>query len=89
MPGIFDSKLFNAEVFQGYVDRIPNTKRSELIKSRALRPRPDLASAMRDQTGGNYITTQLRGLISGTTPLNYDGQTNITSENTKTLACVR
>ncbi len=85
MPGIFDSKLFNAEVFQGYVDRIPNTKRSELVKSRALRPRPDLASAMTDQTGGNYITTTLRGLISGSTPSNYDGQTDIAADKTKTF----
>ncbi len=84
MPGIFDSKLFNAEVFQGYVDRIPNLKLNRLIQSRAIRMRPDLAAAMRDQTGGNYITTQLRGLIGGK-PLNYDGQTNITSENTKTF----
>lgn len=85
MPGIFDSKTFNSEVFQGYVDRIPNTKRNELIRSRAIRPRPDLAGAMRDQTGGNYITTTLRGLISGTTPLNYDGTTDITSNKTVTF----
>lgn len=84
MPGIFDSKLFNAEVFQGYVDRIPNLKLNRLIQSRAIRMRPDLAAAMRDQTGGNYITTTLRGLINGT-PVNYDGSTNITAESTKTF----
>ena len=28
---VFDSKNFNAEVFQRYVDTIPNTKRNELI----------------------------------------------------------
>ena len=84
MPGIFDSKLFNAEVFQGYVDRIPNLKLNRLIQSRAIRMRPDLAAAMRDQTGGNYITTPMRGLIGGA-PVNYDGSTNITAENTKTF----
>ena len=84
MPGIFDAKLFNADVFQGYVDRIPNLKLNRLIQSRAIRMRPDLAAAMRDQTGGNYITTTLRGLIGGT-PLNYDGATNITSNKTKTF----
>lgn len=85
MP-FFDSKLFNGEVFQKYVDRVPNTKLNELIKSRAIMPRPDLASAMTDQVGGNYITTPLKGLISGTTPLNYDGVTNITSQTTQTFS---
>lgn len=85
MKGVFNHKIFNAEVFQGYYDRIPNTKRNELIKSRAIRPRQDLATAMADGTGGNVITTQLRGLIGGK-PVNYDGQTNITAESTVTFS---
>lgn len=83
---LFDAKLFNAEVFQQYVDRIPNTKLNELIRSRAIRQRPDLVQAMQDQVGGNYITTPLLGLIRGAQPVNYDGQTNITSNNTKTFS---
>ena len=82
----FDAKLFNGEVFQRYVDRIPNTKLNELVRSSAIRQRPDLAQAMADQVGGNYLTTPLLGLISGSTPLNYDGVTNITSQNTKTFS---
>lgn len=85
MP-FFDSKLFNGEVFQKYVDRVPNTKLNELIKSRAIVSRNDLATAMTDQVGGNYITTPLKGLISGSTPLNYDGVTDITSQNTQTFS---
>ena len=85
MP-FFDSKLFNGEVFQKYVDRVPNTKLNELIKSRAIVSRNDLVTAMADQVGGNYLTTPLKGLISGTTPLNYDGVTNITSQNTQTFS---
>lgn len=85
MP-FFDSKLFNGEVFQKYVDRVPNTKLNELIKSRAIVSRNDLATAMADQVGGNYLTTPLKGLISGTTPLNYDGVTNITSQTTQTFS---
>lgn len=85
MPGIFDGKLFNAEVFQKYMDRLPNLKRDELIKSRAIRPRPDLASRMADQTGVNYITTPLLGLISGSKPANYDGKTDIPTNKTKTF----
>ena len=82
----FDSKIFNGEVFQKYVDRVPNTKLNELIKSRAITQRQDLASAMADQVGGNYITTPLKGLIRGSVPVNYDGVTNITSNSTKTFS---
>lgn len=84
MPGIFDNKLFNAEVFGQYVERIPNLRKNELLKSKAIRPRPDLSTLMSDQVGGNYVATPLKGLISGSTPLNYDGKTNITSQTTET-----
>jgi len=82
----FDSKIFNGEVFQKYVDRVPNLKLNELLKSRAVVSRQDLATAMADQVGGNYLTTPLKGLISGSTPLNYDGVTNITSQTTQTFS---
>lgn len=81
--GLFDAKNFNGEVFQQYVETIPNTKRNELIRSRAIRQRPDLRQAMSDQTGGNYITTPLMGLLSGSTPTNYDGATNIVPKGTE------
>lgn len=86
MSEIFNSKIFNGEVFQKYVDRIPNTKLNELIKSRAVTQRQDLVGAMKDQTGGHYITTPLKGLISGSVPLNYDGVTDITADQTKTFS---
>ena len=82
--GLFDAKNFNGEVFQQYVETIPNTKRNELIKSRAIRQRPDLKQVMSDQTGGNYITTPLMGLISGSVPTNYDGSTDIDPKGTET-----
>lgn len=82
--GQFDAKTFNAEVFQKYMETIPNVKRNELIRSRAIRQRPDLAQVMSDQVGGNYITTPLLGLISGSTPTNYDGQTDIDPKGTET-----
>lgn len=82
---VFDKKIFNGEVFKGYVDRIPNPNKTELIKSRAIRPRPDLATAMADQDGGNYLTTTLKGLINNTTPQNYDGSTDIKAGSTATF----
>lgn len=85
MP-LFDAKLFNGEVFQKYVDRVPNVHLNALINSGALVGRPELAGAMSDQVGGNYLTTPLKGLISGTVPLNYDGVTDIDSVNTQTFS---
>lgn len=81
----FNYKLFNGEVFQKYVDRVPNVHLNALISSGAIIQRPELASAMSDQVGGNYLTTPLKGLISGAIPLNYDGVTDITSNNTQTF----
>ena len=86
MSELFNAKIFNGEVFQKYVDRIPNTKLNELIRSRAVTQRQDLVGAMKDQTGGNYITTPLKGLISGAVPLNYDGVTDITADQTQTFS---
>lgn len=83
MAGVFDYKYFNAEVFQKYMDRVPNTRLNMLVQSRAIVARPELAAAMSDQVGGNYLSTPLRGLIDGA-PLNYDGATNITAGSTKT-----
>lgn len=82
---VFDSKIFNGEVFKGYIDRIPNPNKTELIKSRAIRPRPDLASAMKDQDGGNYITTTLKGLINSADAQNYDGGTDMIPNSTCTF----
>lgn len=84
MAGIFDSKHFNGEVFQKYMERIPNPRKTELLKSRAIRSRPELAASMRDEVGGNYISTPLKGLISGSVPMNYDGNTDITPSSTET-----
>lgn len=84
MP-FFDAKLFNGEVFQKYVDRIPNMHLNTLIKSGAIVGRPELAASMSDQVGGNFLTTPLKGLIGGT-PLNYDGVTNITATGTQTYS---
>ena len=84
MP-FFDAKLFNGEVFQKYVDRVPNLHLNTLINSGAIIGRPELAAAMSDQVGGNFLTTPLKGLIGGT-PLNYDGVTNIVATSTQTYS---
>lgn len=80
---LFDSKNFNAEVFGRYVNRIPDLVKTELLKSGVLRTNQELANMLPAQSGGNYITMPLKGIIGGDA-LNYDGTTNLTDEGTKT-----
>ena len=83
MPGIFDSINFNAEVFAAYVDRTPNLNRNELIRSRAVRERSDLAVKFSEQVGGNFAVVPMFGNIGGDA-LNYDGVTDITATGSET-----
>lgn len=80
---LFERKNFNGQVFGRYVDRVPNTVKNQLIKSGAIRMRPDLAASMKEGTGGNYISTPLLGLVNGE-PVNYDGLTDIPADDTDT-----
>ena len=82
---MFDSKVFNGEVFGKYVERVPDLKRNELLRAGVLRVRPDLGNMLSDQTGGNIITVPMKGLLDGEV-LNYDGSTNITSTSTDTFS---
>lgn len=82
---LFDSKHFNPEIFGKYMERIPRTKRNELLKSKAIVRNDRIKAMMSEQTGGNYITVPIKGLISGT-PDNYDGQTDISADSTKTYS---
>lgn len=82
---VFDSKIFNAEVFGKYVESIPSTKRNALLKAGVLRERNELATMLPDQAGGNFITLPLSGRIGGDA-LNYDGATNITATNLDTYS---
>ncbi len=81
----FDSKIFNGEVFGKYVERIPNLKRNELLKSGALRKRDDLKGLFSEQTGSFYATVPMFGQLDGEA-LNYDGNTDITATTTTTFS---
>jgi len=83
--GVFDSKIFNSEVFGRYVESIPSTKRNALLKAGVLRERRDLAAMLPEQSGGNFITLPITGRIGGDA-LNYDGSTNITATNLDTYS---
>lgn len=80
----FDSKSFNPQAFKYAVDHIPNLKRNEIKKSRALAPNPDINAALGSQDGTAYARIAMRGLLEGDA-VNYDGSTNITASTTKTF----
>ena len=80
---LFDLKNFNGEVFGAYVDTVPNLNRNELLKSGAVVEKPQYASMLPDQTGGNYITIPIKARIGGTAD-NYDGGTDITADSRAT-----
>ena len=80
---LFDQKNFNGEVFGAYVDQTENLNRNELLKSGAIVEKPQYASLLPDQTGGNYLTIPINARIGGTAN-NYDGNTNITAESRET-----
>lgn len=82
---MFDSKIFNGEVFGKYVERVPDLKRNELLKAGVLRTRPDLGTMLDEQTGGNYIKVPMKGLLDGEV-LNYDGSTDIEATSTDTFS---
>lgn len=81
----FDAKSFNEKAFGKYMSAIPNVKKNELKKSRAVvgdqRLRDTFAN--NTQTGTVYAVIPYFGRISGTSQ-NYDGVNNLTAEKTET-----
>ena len=47
----FDSKTFNPQAFGKYVERIPQLKKNELIKSKALKGNSEIRNAFSSQSG--------------------------------------
>ena len=82
---IFDSKIWNSEVFNKYLETLPRVKQNALIKAGVLRTRGDLKAKFVEQVGGNYITEPIVGRIGGDAQ-NYDGSTNITSTGLDTYS---
>lgn len=81
----FDNKTFNPEAFGAYVARVPNTKKNELAKSRAVGTNEQARAALSNQTGSLYARIPYFGRISGSTSQNNDGATDITATGTSTF----
>lgn len=80
----FDSKSFNPQAFGKYVDRIPNTTKTEIAKSGAIGTNEQARVALANQTGSLYARVPYFGRISGGTSQNNDGGHDIASSNTST-----
>lgn len=80
----FDSKSFNPQAFGAYVNRIPNTTKTELAKSGAVGNDEQAKEALSTQTGSLYARVPFFGRISGATSQNNDGATDIESTSTTT-----
>lgn len=81
--GVFDSKHFNSEVFGKYLETVPRIKQNAFLKAGIFNARPEIKTMLSEQTGGNYVSLPMVGLINGT-PKNYDGATDITADTIDT-----
>lgn len=81
---LFDTKIFNPEVFGRYVDTIPNVKLNELFKSQAVKRDSRLRALFAPQTGSYKGVLPYFGRLSGD-PVNYDGKTNINTSTPNTF----
>ena len=80
----FDSKTWNANVFQKYMSKLPSTKENALIKNGLLDSKPNMTARLRDEVGGNYFTEPIKGLLDGDV-LNYDGVQDVTFSSRDTF----
>ena len=80
----FDSKTWNPEVFEKYMQKVPNTKENSLIKNGLLNNKPNMIARLRDEVGGNYFTEPIKGLLDGEV-LNYDGVVDMTTTSRDTF----
>ena len=63
----FDSKSFNPQAFGKYVERVPNTKKNELVKSKALRGNSEIRDSFSSQTTTAYARIPYFGKIGKNT----------------------
>ena len=79
----FDAKSFNPQAFGKYVERIPKTRKNELIKSRVLKGNKEIRDAFSSQTGTAYAVLPMYGRIGGKVQ-NYDGETDMDPQGSTT-----
>lgn len=79
----FRGKIYNDNVFEKYLKTLPSTKENGLINSAIFKTVSKYGAKLSEQTGGYFITEPIKGRIGGD-PVNYDGATNIVSNERDT-----
>ncbi|MCL2816120.1 MAG: phage coat protein [Oscillospiraceae bacterium] len=77
MASIFDSKIWNPQVFDRYRETIPLIRTNALLTSGAFKKRADWPTMFPAQAGGNRITTPFTGRLDGEAD-NYNGVNDMT-----------
>ena len=80
----YRGKIFNEEVFETYMRKVPSTKRNALIGSTIFQNVNKYKAKQVSQTGGFYQLEPIYGRIGGE-EVNYDGETDITSSSRDTF----
>lgn len=80
----FDAKMFNPNAFGKYVERVPDLVTNEFLKAGILKGDEAVRNVFTSQTGSYHATFPMFGLIGGEAQ-NYDGESDIQSNSTKTF----
>lgn len=80
----YRGKIFNENVFEKYTKTLPSTKENSLIKNALFTETSNYKAKMSEQAGGYFVTEPIKGRIGGT-PVNYDGNTDINTNERKTF----
>lgn len=81
----FDSKTWNDEVFQKYMNKVEPSKENALIKSNIFDSKANaMARTLDEQVGGNYIIEPIKGVLNGDVQ-NYDGVEDVEATSRETF----
>lgn len=80
----FRGKIYNSNVWEKYMKTLPSTKENSMINNALFTVVNKYKSKMSEQAGGYFVTEPIKGRIGGT-PVNYDGNTDITSNSRDTF----
>lgn len=80
----FRGKIFNENVFEKYTKTLESTKENALINSTVFKTVNKYRNKLSEQAGGYFITEPIKGRIGGE-PVNYDGATDIPTNERDTF----
>lgn len=83
---VFDSKIFNGEVFERYTQTVSDLRRNELLKAGVfVNVSGDMRARCSEQVGSQIVTEPIKGALGGN-PVNYDGATDIDASSRSTIS---